>query len=189
MQIVADLPPTFGAPIFIVQHIGRRTSMLPAILERVGRLPVVHAADGMPIVKGRIYIAPPDRHMVIQGRRIGLNRRPLENHTRPAADPLFRSAARCYGNCAIGVVLTGGDSDGTRGLIAIKEAGGISIVQRPDDAHAPEMPRNAAEHDSPDFCPRVPEVAPLLNRVVEAMGHRCGYAPPGRAVSDRARPS
>src|SRR6202035_1731256 len=81
-----------------------------------------------------------------------LDQGPKENHTRPPADPLFRSAASIYGSRVIGIILTGGGSDGTQGLIAIEQAGGLAIVQDPGDARDPSMPMSALLHDNPDLC-------------------------------------
>jgi len=166
-EIVADLPDDLAAAVLIVVHIGPTApSQLPVLLSRWGRLPAVHGHDGQTIRAGHIYVAPPDWHMQIAGGHIHLNQGPKEHHTRPAADPLFRSAARCYGARAIGIVLTGGDHDGTEGLRAIAAAGGTAIVQRPDDAQDPSMPRSAIKGDHPDYCVPVAEIGKLIVRLV-----------------------
>src|SRR5262245_34604562 len=118
--------------------------MLPEILTRAGRLPAVHPNDGDRLEYGRIYVGRPDHHLVVgPGNVVRVVHGPTENGCRPAIDPLFRSAARVYGPRVIGIVLTGGLDDGTAGLAAVKEAGGIAIVQDPDEAFAPSMPRSA----------------------------------------------
>ena len=104
--------------------------------------------------------------MILERDRICLNRGPKEHFTRPAADPLFRSAAPVYGPRVIGIVLTRGDHDGTEGLHAVTTAGGIGIVQDPAEAKAPEMPENAISGDHPDYCVPAAAIAPLLIRLI-----------------------
>ena len=130
-QIAAALPPDFGAPVLMVLHVGQYPSSLPTLFARGAALAVAHATDGEPLRGGRIVIAPPDHHMLVIDDRIVLTRGPKEHHTRPAIDPLFRSAALAYGPDVIGVVLTGLLDDGTAGLQAIKRAGGTAVVQDP----------------------------------------------------------
>lgn len=141
--VVADLPRDLRAAVLVVLHLSRGRSVLPEILTRAGSLPAVHPEDGDPVEYGRIYVARPDHHMTIENRRIRIVHGPTENGSRPAVDPLFRSAAREYGSRVVGVVLTGALDDGTAGLAAVKEAGGIAIVQDPEDAFASSMPRSA----------------------------------------------
>jgi len=131
--IVAALPPSLQSALLIVLHISpTHASLLPDVLSRAGPLPAEHGRDGTRIERGRIYVAPPDHHMTVGPIGfIRLDQGPKENHTRPAADPLFRSAASVYGPRVIGIILTGGGSDGTQGLIAIEQAGGLAIVQDP----------------------------------------------------------
>lgn len=146
-EIVRALPADFAGAVFIVVHIApTATSLLPAILTRRGALPARHPRDGDPIEPGAIYVAPPNRHLMIERGRIRVVHGPMENGTRPAVDPLFRSAATAYGARVVGVVLSGNLDDGTAGLLAIKRCGGIAIVQDPDDALFPGMPQSAVEH-------------------------------------------
>src|ERR1700736_482016 len=134
--IVAALPLSLQSTLFIVLHISpTHASLFPAVLSGAGPLPAEHGRNGTRIERGRIYVAPPDHHMTVGPIGfIRLDQGPKENHTRPAADPLFRSAASIYGSRVTGIILTGGGSDGTKGLIAIEQAGGLAIVQDPDDA-------------------------------------------------------
>ena len=141
--VVADLPRDLRASVLVVLHLAKGRSMLPEILTRAGRLPAVHPDDGSRLEYGRIYVARPDHHLVVEPGHVRVVHGPTENGCRPAVDPLFRSAARVYGPRVIGIVLTGGLDDGTAGLAAVKEAGGIAIVQDPDEAFAPSMPRSA----------------------------------------------
>ncbi|ACC85347.1 chemotaxis protein CheB [Nostoc punctiforme] len=145
--LVKHLPPDLKAAVIIVLHVSNHgTSVLPKILSRAGNLPASHAQDGEAIIHGRIYIAPPDYHLLVESVYLRLTRGPKENRHRPAIDTLFRSAARSYGQRAIAVLLTGMLDDGTAGLVAIKMRGGVAIVQNPDDALHPDMPRNAIEN-------------------------------------------
>lgn len=133
-RIVSDLPRDIRASIFVVLHISRGRSMLPEILTRAGRLPASHPTDGEPLQYGRVYVGPPDHHLVIIDGVVRIVHTASENGVRPAVDPLFRSAARTYGPRVIGVILTGALDDGTAGIAAVKEAGGVTIAQDPDEA-------------------------------------------------------
>lgn len=150
-QFLGDLPESFPASIFVVVHLRAGfPSVLPTILSRASRIPAVHAREGAPIEKGKIYVAPPDYHLLLDNGMMHLSQGPKENRARPAIDPLFRTAAWAYGPRVIGVVLSGALYDGTAGLIAIKRCGGIAIVQDPHDAPYSSMPRSAIQRDHPD---------------------------------------
>ena len=166
--LAAQLDPGFAAPLLVVQHVGSHPSMLPALLARSGPLPAAHAQDGVRLEPGRIYVAPPDRHMVVDGDLIRVNHGPREHHTRPAVDPLFRSAAVSFGPAAVGVVLTGFLDDGTAGLQAIKRCGGRAVVQDPDDAEAPSMPLSALRYVEVDHCVPLSTMGALLASLVAA---------------------
>jgi two-component system, chemotaxis family, protein-glutamate methylesterase/glutaminase len=162
-EIVRGLPAGFPAAIFVVVHFpGSVTSALPRILSRAGPLPAVHPENEAPIEPGRIYVAPPDCHLFIEDHNIRLTRGPKENGHRPAIDPLFRSAAHHYGSRVISLLLSGNLSDGTAGLLSIKQRGGIAIVQDPDTALYSGMPRSAIERVPVDHVVPVQAVAPLL---------------------------
>jgi two-component system chemotaxis response regulator CheB len=165
-QLVAALPADFPASLFIVLHVSPHSAtVLPQILSRRGALPALHPRDKEPIRTGTIYVAPPDRHLVLRRGHVRLTRGPSENGHRPAVDPLFRTAARSYGSRVVGVVLSGSLDDGTAGLLAIKERGGLAIVQSPDEALYPGMPRSALELVDVDYCVTIAEMAPLLVRL------------------------
>src|SRR5207245_2866209 len=138
----------FAAPVLVVIHIPPHApSLLAHILERESSLPTKQAADGETFQNGMIYVAAPDRHLLVEEqRRVRSVRGPAENRHRPAIDPLFRSAALAYGTGTIGVVLSGTLDDGTAGLLAVKKRGGIAIVQDPEDAIYGAMPLSALEH-------------------------------------------
>lgn len=164
MQMVRGLPPGLPASFFVVCHFpsGGR-SVLPEILSRSGPLMATHAVDGERFYPGQIYVAPPDHHLLLEpDGRMSLTRGARENHNRPAVDPLFRSAARYYGPRVVGVVLTGALDDGTAGLMAIRSAGGLAVVQDPADALVAAMPQNAADVAGCDHVVRVADLAPLL---------------------------
>jgi two-component system chemotaxis response regulator CheB len=166
-RLSAMLPADFPAAVFVAQHIspsGR--SLLPLLLSRAGPLPASSPEDGQLIEPGRIYVAAPDQHMLLRPGKVLMRRGPQENRTRPAVNALFRSAAIAYGGRVIGVVLTGLLDDGTDGLIAIKAAGGVSVVQDPADAAWPSMPQNALKRDHVDHKVALDGLGALLQRLV-----------------------
>jgi two-component system chemotaxis response regulator CheB len=168
-EVVRPLPPGLPASLFIVSHVppGSR-SILPEILSRSGPLLARHPADGESFYPGQIYVAPPDQHMLLEVEaRIRLTRSPRENHHRPAIDPLFRSAARHYGPRVIGAVLTGALSDGAAGLLAVRSAGGLAIVQDPRDALASAMPENASQIAGADYVVAAAGLGPLLVDLIQ----------------------
>lgn len=167
MVLAQTLPAGFPAPICIVQHVGSNHSILPELLSGKGPHPAVHARDRQLLTPGVIHVAPPDHHMLVEGRSLRLTRGPRENHTRPAVDPLFRSAALAWGPRTIGVVLTGYMDDGAAGLAAIKDCGGIAIVQDPATAEEASMPENALAAAEVDFCVPLEEMGALLSRLVQ----------------------
>lgn len=167
-QLVGTLPLDFPAPICIVLHVPPDSpSLLAQILSRQGHLPSHMARDGDLYYPGNIYVAPPDRHLVI-GRdgSLHVTRGPRENRHRPAVDPLFRSAALTFGNRAIGVVLSGTLDDGTAGMVAIRQAGGLTVVQDPADALYPGMPQSVLDHMEVDYALPIAELGTLLTRLV-----------------------
>jgi two-component system, chemotaxis family, protein-glutamate methylesterase/glutaminase len=167
MTIVAALPAGFPASIFVVIHRSSDfPSMLANLLSTTGPLLATNAVDGQVIKPGRIYVAVPDNHLTIEHSRVRVVRGPRENRHRPAIDPLFRSAAREYGPRVIGVLLSGLRDDGSAGLFAIKQRGGIAIAQHPGDAPSSEMPERAIEYADPQYVLRTPDIAPCLIQLV-----------------------
>ncbi|WP_157994731.1 chemotaxis protein CheB [Cupriavidus agavae] len=132
--LVSELPPDLPASVFIVMHIGRG----PVVFQRF--FPVSHPVDEETIVVGKVYVAPPDKHMLVGRGQVLLSNASKEHFTRPAADPLFRSAAVNHGKNVVGVVLTGCLEDGAAGLQVIRACGGYTIVQDPATCVAPGMP-------------------------------------------------
>jgi two-component system, chemotaxis family, protein-glutamate methylesterase/glutaminase len=149
------------ASVFVVMHVGE-LSNLSGILDRCSPLEVAEAREGEKIKRGRVYVAPSDRHMVLNNGAISLSRGPRENRHRPAIDPLFRTAARTYRERVVGVILTGALDDGSAGLFAVKSRGGIAIVQDPLEALEAGMPRNAMQSVNVDHCVPLAEIPPLL---------------------------
>ena len=165
--LVSRLPEALPAAVFVVLHVRPDApSLLPAILNRAGVLPAAHAVDSEPIRTGRIYVAPPGMQMYLHNRRVSVERGPRENAHRPAIDPLFRTAAHHHGSRVIGVIASGALDDGTAGLHAVKEAGGIAVVQDPADAGCASMPMHAMERVSVDHCVKAVDLADLLVRLV-----------------------
>src|ERR1051325_9153043 len=165
-MLVAGLPAKLPASIFVVLHTSPQApGMLAEILDNVGGLSARSAKDRERIRRGTIYVAPPDRHLLIEPNRVRVTRGPKENRFRPAIDPLFRSAAQTYGPRTIGIILTGYLDDGSAGLWTVKQLGGTTIVQDPSDALIPFMPQNALAHVKVDYCLPLAEIAPLLVRL------------------------
>jgi two-component system chemotaxis response regulator CheB len=174
--LMTALPADFAAPVCVVMHTAPQSpGVLAEILSRAGRLPAVNARNAERLTPARVYVAPPDFHLTIEPGRVRVTKGPRENRFRPAIDPLFRSAAQVYGPGAIGVILTGNLDDGTAGLWAIKQLGGVAIVQDPGDALFPSMPRSAAEHVKVDHCVPVAEIGALLVSLTSV-----AYEAPGR---------
>ncbi len=163
--LVAHLPHDLPAALFVVVHISSEApSSLAQILSRAGALPARTAQDKAPIEHGHIYVAPPDRHLLLTAEDVRVVSGPRENRHRPAIDPLFRSAALSFGRRVVGIVLSGALNDGTAGLLAIKRAGGIAMVQDPATAAFPGMPKSALTYVSVDWS--LPLTA-LADKIVE----------------------
>jgi two-component system chemotaxis response regulator CheB len=167
--IVQGLPSALRAAIFVVVHTSPQSpGYLADIFNRTGKLPAKYPSDGETFENGMIYVAPPDFHMMLDAqRRVHIIRGPRENRTRPAVDPLFRSAALAFGSRVIGVVLSGGLDDGTAGLRGIKMCGGTTVVQDPSDALVSSMPASALRNVSIDYCKPAGALAALLVTLVE----------------------
>jgi two-component system, chemotaxis family, protein-glutamate methylesterase/glutaminase len=164
--ILGALPADVNAVLFIVQHLAAdKPSILPQILADVGALPASHPSDGETIQTGHVYIAPPDYHLLVNQGSMRVVRGSQENRFRPAIDALFRSAAHAYGSRVVGVVLTGYLDDGTVGLQAIKQRGGVAIVQDPNEAEYPNMAKSALRYVKVDYCLPLVEIPDLLVRL------------------------
>lgn len=183
--IVSQLPAGFPATVLVVMHIGIHRSELVAVLRRAGRLPVDVAIDGAVPQPGHVHVAPSDHHLLLHDGRMRLTRGAREHHTRPAIDPLFRSAALSAGPRVIGVVLSGANEDGTAGLQAIKACGGLAIVHDPDDAEEPAMPASALRSVAVDHC--LPAVR-IAEKLADLAGQPVGppSEPPANLVHEMA---
>ena len=165
-RVVAELPADLPAAVVVVLHIPPDLpSILSHILAHAGPLPVAEARDGDLLQPGRILVAAPGHHLVVQDGRARLLDAAPVNRVKPAIDPLFLSGAREYGPRLVAVILTGSLSDGSEGLIAVRRAGGVAVVQDPNDAEVPDMPQNALDAAGADHCVPLKEIAPLLERL------------------------
>jgi two-component system chemotaxis response regulator CheB len=168
--VAAGLPRGFEAAIVVVLHLAPFSrSNLPAILARAGSLPAKHVEDGEPIAPGRIYVAPPNHHVVVEREALRLTRGPRVNGHRPAIDVLFRSASRAWGPNVIAVVLSGTLDDGAIGLQTVRGRGGLGVVHDPEDAAFPDLPANALATAGAD---RVAPLAALPAVLVELAAER-----------------
>jgi two-component system chemotaxis response regulator CheB len=170
---MCGLPADFAAAVVVVMHLPPRApSLLVEILGRACFLPVSRAQEAEPIRAGHVYVAPPGVQTVVRGAHLGLHSGPKENGHRPAIDPLFRTAAAENGERVAGVLLSGVLDDGAAGLRAVRDCGGVAIVQDPEEAAYPDMPRHAMRWADPDHILPAGEIAGLLNRL--AGEHRIG---------------
>ena len=165
--LVAGFPHDLQATIFVVLHLSATgPSILAEILTGAGLLPAPQVVKGEIIAPGHIYVAPPDHHLLVEQGHVRVTRGPKENRFRPAVDVLFRSAAYAYGPRVIGVILTGALDDGTAGLWAVKDRGGLAVVQDPQEALHSSMPQSALRHVSVDACLPLAEIVPMLVQLV-----------------------
>jgi two-component system chemotaxis response regulator CheB len=177
-RLVTALPSSFTTSLFVVQHMAADATgeVLVRALARSTHLTVKHAENGELILPGRIYVAPPDQHLLIETGKVIVSKGARENISRPAIDPLFRSAAVAYGFRVIGVILTGNLNDGSAGVVAIKRCGGICIVQDPKTADYPAMPLSSMNTVKVDHCVPLDAIGPLLAKLVS------GPLPKRRAI-------
>ncbi len=166
LELVSELPARLPASLFVVLHTAPQSvSYLPELLSRRGTLPAVHPQHGDAIAPGRIFVAPPDMHLLVRPGFVEVVRGPTENGHRPAVDPLFRTASWAYGPRVVGVVLSGYQDCGTAGLMSVKARGGVAIVQDPETAVAPEMPASALRRVEVDHVVQPLELPGLLARL------------------------
>lgn len=169
LRLAPALPAAIDARIFLAVHVpANAVSALPAILTRAGRVPARHPTDGEATEPGVIYVAPPDYHLLVKRGAVRVIRGPRENGHRPAIDPLFRTAAATYGPRVIAIVLSGNLDDGAAGVRAVEAAGGTVLVQHPDDAPYPSMPRHALAGASSAIAVPLAELPKQLSRLLSA---------------------
>ena len=167
LDVLRGLDGENGAAVFVVLHIPAQGGRaLVNVLERATCCPVAYAVAGERILPGRVYVAPPDQHLSIDGGQVRVHRGPHENHCRPAIDPLFRSAAHHHGRRVLAVLLSGALDDGTAGLLAVKKGGGLTVVQAPAEALHPSMPESAIANVAIDQVLRVKDIAPFVRAMV-----------------------
>jgi two-component system chemotaxis response regulator CheB len=168
MEVARGLPAGFPAAVFVVLHTSPDSpGVLPTLLRRAGALPAALAEDRQAIERGRIYVAPPDHHLLIKRAHVRVIRGPKEHGFRPAVDPLFRTAARAYGSRVLGGVLSGGLNDGTHGLLQVTEQGGLAVVQDPEEAMVPSMPLSAVQNVE---IHRVLPMSAMASALIELVG-------------------
>ena len=169
IQLFGQFPEDFPVPIMVVQHISPDATgnRLLEILNRNTKLQCVHGETGMIPAGGFIYIAPSDHHIMVDSdKKIVITKGAHENRSRPAIDPLFRSAAVAFGNKTIAILLTGYLDDGTAGMKVVKRCGGICIIQDPTEAQYPDMPQNALNQVKIDYSLPLAEMGGLLYQLI-----------------------
>jgi two-component system, chemotaxis family, protein-glutamate methylesterase/glutaminase len=165
--LLPALPAPFAPSLFIVLHLPReRPSLLAEIFQKRCLVPVREAEDKEPVAAGTVYFAPPDYHMLVEkDRQIALSADEPVHYSRPSIDVLFESAADAYGDRLLGIILSGGNEDGSAGLQAVHKAGGVTVVQQPDNAKVPTMVVSALQRGRVDFVLPLDEIAALLRRL------------------------
>ena len=167
-RLVAQLPATLPAAVLVVQHLAPDSTGEPLVARLAAHtaLRCQLATDQQPLQAGHLYLAPPDRHLLVKETHLLVIKGPRENNFRPAADALFRSAAVAFDSHVIGVVLTGMLHDGTAGLDFVKRCGGLAVVQDPAEAEYPSMPESALRHVAVDYVVPLDQMGPLLLSLV-----------------------
>jgi two-component system chemotaxis response regulator CheB len=173
-EIMAALPSDCSAAVFVVIHIpSYQKSHLAEVLAAKGAFPAIQVSESQPIQKGKVYVAPPDSHMLIDVGRVYPWRGPKEDRQRPAINPLFRSAAESYGAKVVGVVLSGALQDGSAGLWKIKQRGGLAVVQDPQTAPVRDMPESVLEYVEADHVLNSQGIGSLLQKLsCDSAGNR-----------------
>lgn len=167
--LIGQIPNDFPLPVLVVKHISPDATGNVVLdeLNSLNTLKCQHAKTGATLKPGNLYLAPSDQHLLVgRNKKLLVTKGAHENRSRPAIDPLFRSAAVAYTAGVIGILLTGYLDDGTSGMKAIKRCGGINIVQDPEDAEYPDMPRNALNNVKVDYCLPIAEMGALLERII-----------------------
>ncbi|MBV8879184.1 MAG: chemotaxis protein CheB [Planctomycetaceae bacterium] len=169
--LLEGLPRDFPAAVLAVVHMATdQPPIVQSVVEASSRLPVVTPERSEKIVPGKVYLASPDRHLLVEKGRVLAFKSPQENLHRPAIDPLFRSAAYYYGPRVVGLVLSKSDCDGTSGMHAIKERKGLTILRNPVEGHMPVMPWSIERHIPLDYEARLAEIPRLLIQLADGRG-------------------
>lgn len=168
-KLICQLPKDFPIPVLVVRHVSPDATgnIILNELNRLGTVKCQHAKNDNSLQPGHLYLAPSDHHLLIGANlKMLVTKGAHENRARPAIDPLFRSAAVAFGSGVIGILLTGYLDDGTAGMKAIKRCRGTCIVQDPNEAEYPDMPRNALNNIKADYCLPISEMGPLLEKII-----------------------
>lgn len=182
-RLISGFPPDLPAAVFITQHISAKASpILPKLLTPFSLLPADNAEDGEAIRPGKIYVAPPDFHLILEPGVVRLSHGPRENLQRPCINAMFRSAARHYGERVTGVLLTGLLDDGAAGLWEIQQREGATVVQDPEEALYPSMPESAIRGMTVQYIVRIAAMAALLTWLATTHSNNEGTAEPVPAV-------
>ena len=172
--LLSGLPADFHLPVVIVQHRGKGESDLCEFLTRRSSLPVTEPEDKETILPGHVYLAPTDYHLLVENGSFALSIDPPIVFARPSIDVLFESAAEEYQERAIGVILTGANYDGARGLAEIKSRGGFTLVEDPASATCREMPEAAIAQTKVDWILPVQEIPACLENLTNSVGIHYG---------------
>lgn len=166
-RLLPALPATFPCPVLVVQHMSPHSdNYMTRMLNDLSRLTIKEADEKEAIMPGTVYIAPPDYHLLVESDySLSLSVEEKVNYSRPSIDVLFETAADVYGSCLMGIILTGANADGANGLLAVKKKEGLTIVQHPDDAESPAMPKAAIERAKPHKILTLDEIIALLSQV------------------------
>jgi two-component system chemotaxis response regulator CheB len=164
IEVLAQLNDKVDAAVFVVLHISQ-ISTIDFVIQRIqnnSSFKINAARDGEEIKKGNVYLAVPDKHLLVKKGKVIIGRGTTENRWRPSIDTLFRSAAAAYSARVIGIILSGLMEDGTAGMIAIKKSGGTLIVQDPEEAEYPDMPKSVLGNTEVDYCVRLAAMGAIL---------------------------
>lgn len=177
IRLISQLPGNLPASVFVVLHMAADASAEPLLrgMNQAGALPCSRAKADEIFKQSHVYLAPSDHHLLVKKRTVLVTKGARENRSRPGIDPLFRSAAVAHGSRVIGVLLTGNLSDGTAGMLAIKRCGGVCVVQDPEDAAYPDMPRAALDNVAVDHSVPLAGMGALLSQLVAQR--------PGKAIA------
>ncbi len=165
-KLLPALPASFPCPVLVVQHMSPQSdNYMTHMLNDISPLTIKEADEKEPVLAGTIYIAPPDYHLLVENDfTLSLSMEEKINYSRPSIDVLFETAADTYRSHLMGIILTGANADGANGLLAIKNKGGVTIVQHPDDAESPAMPLAAIERADPDKVLTLEEIITFLSK-------------------------
>jgi two-component system chemotaxis response regulator CheB len=185
-QLIKQFTPEMNIVVLVVMHLSKRAigDMMVSRLQKSTSYPCKIPRQGETLKTRHIYIAKPDHHLIIKGSKMLVGRGPMENRYRPSIDTLFRSAAATHGADVIGIVLTGMLEDGAIGMVAIRRAGGVCIIQDPNEAQYPDMPMAVLNQLKPDFSVPVSEMGKALSTVLERKRNKTKRSIPADIVKE-----